>query len=151
MHVKAVVHSRLEATAPWGLMRAAQDAGIREVDANGREIRPIELAHFGMISRGNCWLTVDGVADSIPLTGGDCFLVAPGRCYSLRDKPNTPARSFCEVAPRNGSNVAHYGGGGEPTTLISGFLSFESASLKSVRQLLPPLILIKADQARTLA
>src|SRR5579884_4059671 len=100
MHVKAVVHSRLEATAPWGLMRAAQDAGIREVDANGREVRPIELAHFGMISRGNCWLTVDGVADPIPLTGGDCFLVAPGRCYSLRDKPNTPARSFCEVAPR---------------------------------------------------
>lgn len=150
MHVEAVVHSRLEATAPWGLMRAANDTESRH-DSAGNKIRPIELAHFGMVSRGNCWLTVDGIAEPIPLTGGDCFLVAPGASYSLRDKPGTPARSFCEVASKNGSNVAHYGGGGEPTTVISGFLSFETASLKSVTQLLPRLILIKADQARTLA
>jgi AraC-like DNA-binding protein len=151
MHVGAVVHSRLEATAPWGLRRAADEAGVQAEDLKGRKIRPIELAHFGMISRGNCWLMLDGVAEPIPLTGGDCFLVAPGTSYSLRDKPTTPARSFCEVAPKAASNVAHYGGGGEPTTVISGFLSFETASLKSVTQLLPCLILVRADQARTLA
>ena len=48
-----------------------------------------------MISRGNCWLSADGISDPILLTGGDCFLVAPGTSYTLRDDPRTPARSFC--------------------------------------------------------
>jgi AraC-like DNA-binding protein len=149
MHVSAVVHSRLEATAPWGLMRAANE-GTKSTPA-GERVSPSELAHFGMISRGNCWLTVEGIPDSIPLTGGDCFLVAPGAAYTLGDNPRTRARSFCKAARPDSNKVIHYGGGGAPTTVISGFLSFDQASLRSVTQLLPKLILIKADQARDLA
>ena len=149
MHVTAVVHSRLEATAPWGLMRNGQVEETVPPSANG--VSPTELAHFGMISRGNCWLSVEGIADPIPLTGGDCFLLAPRTSFVLRDTPRTRPRSFCEVAPKGGSNVIHYGGGGAPTTIVSGFLSFDSASLKSITQLLPSLILVKADQAHTLA
>ena len=149
LHVTAVVHSRLEATAPWGLMR---EAHIEEkVTPSGKRISPTELAHFGMVSRGNCWLSVEGIADPIPLTGGDCFLLAPRTSFILRDQPKTRPRSFCEVAPKHNTNVAHYGGGGAPTTIISGFLSFDSASLKPITQLLPSLILVKADQAQTLA
>lgn len=149
LHVAAVVHSRLEATAPWGLMR---EAHIEEkVTPSGKRISPTELAHFGMVSRGNCWLSVEGIADPIPLTGGDCFLLAPRTSFILRDQPKTRPRSFCEVAPKHNTNVAHYGGGGAPTTIISGFLSFDSASLKPITQLLPSLILVKADQAQTLA
>lgn len=149
LHVAAVVHSRLEATAPWGLMR---EAHIEEkVTPSGKRISPTELAHFGMVSRGNCWLSVEGIADPIPLTGGDCFLLAPRTSFVLRDQPKTRPRSFCEVAPKHNTNVAHYGGGGAPTTIISGFLSFDSASLKPITQLLPSLILVKADQAQTLA
>src|SRR6516225_5608930 len=117
MHVKAVVHARLEATAPWGLMREARDAEVKPA-RSGEKISPIELAHFGMVSRGNCWLSVEGISDPIPLTGGDCFLVAPGISYILRDHPRARAKSFCEVAPKNGSNVIQYGGGGTPTTVI---------------------------------
>ncbi|HWC16525.1 MAG TPA: AraC family transcriptional regulator [Terriglobales bacterium] len=149
LHVAAVVHSRLEATAPWGLMR---EAHVEEkVTPSGKRISPTELAHFGMVSRGNCWLSVEGIADPIPLTGGDCFLMAPRTSFILRDQPKTRPRSFCEVAPKGNSNIAHYGGGGAPTTIVSGFLSFDSASLKPITQLLPSLILVKADQAQSLA
>lgn len=151
MHVAAVVHSRLEATAPWGLMREAREAEGKSTHAMGRNISPSELAHFGMVSRGNCWLSVEGISDPIPLTGGDCFLLAPGTSYILRDNPRTRARSFCEVAPTSGSQVIHYGGGGAPTTIISGFLSFDEVSLKPMNHLLPSFIWVKADQARTLA
>lgn len=151
MHVAAAVHSRVEATAPWGFIRQASDTEAGSADLNGKKISPSLFAHFGMVARGNCWLSVDGIADPIPLTGGDCFLVAPGTSYILRDDPGTTPVSFCQVAPKNGRNVAHYGGGGTPTTIISGFLSFETASLKPVTQLLPNLILIKADQAHALA
>jgi len=119
--------------------------------SSGKRISPTELAHFGMVSRGNCWLTVEAIADPIPLTGGDCFLIAPRTSFILRDQPKTHPRSFCEVAPKDNTNVAHYGSGGAPTTIVSGFLSFDSASLKPFTELLPRLILIKADQAQTLA
>lgn len=149
MHVAAVIHSRLEATAPWGLMRGAE---IEEkAKSSGRKVSPSELAHFGMVSRGNCWLSVDGIENPIPLTGGDCFLLAPRSSYVLRDNPRTRPKSCCEVAPKGPSNVVHYGGGGAPTTIISGFLTFDALSLKPMTQLLPSLILVRADQARTLA
>ena len=148
MHVASVVQARLEATAPWGLIREAEEeAGAHSVAPNS----PSQLAHFGMVSRGNCWLSVKGMPDALPLTGGDCFLLAPASTYALRDNPRTRAHSFCEAAPKNGSNVIHYGGGGAPTTIISGWFSFGPMSVKPLKRLLPELILVKADQAQSLA
>ena len=147
MQVASVVHARLEATAPWGLMREAKAENDAVVHSNS----PSQLAHFGMVSRGNCWLSVGGMPDPLPLAGGDCFLLAPGSTYALRDNPRTQAHSFCEAAPKNNTNVIHYGGGGIPTTIVSGWFRFGQMSVKPVRRLLPELILIKADQAQTLA
>jgi AraC-like DNA-binding protein len=151
MHVTSVVQARLEATAPWGLMHESDGGSDAVAHSAAFENSPSRLAHFGMISRGNCWLTVGGIPDPLPLTGGDCFLLAPGSTYALRDDPRTRTRSFCEAAPKNNSNVIHYGGGGAPTTIVSGWFRFSQVSAKPLKRLLPDLILIKADQAQTLA
>ena len=74
-----------------------------------------------------------------------------GSTYVLRDNPRTRARSFCEVAPRDSSNVIRYGGGGAPTTIVSGWFRFGQRSVKPLKRLLPEMILIKADRAQTLA
>ncbi len=89
---------------------------------------------------------IQKIPDPLPFTGGNCFLLAPASTYALRDNPRTRARSFCEAAPKNGSNVIHYGGGGVPTTIISGWFSFSPVSIKPLKRLLPELILVKADQ-----
>ena len=148
MQIRAVVHARLDATAPWGLMHVPAEA---KENAKSLPIPPSELAFFGMIARGNCWLSVDGIPDPIPLTGGDCFLLSPENTYALRDNPRTDAKSFCELGPSQDKNVIHYGGGGTPTRIISGWLYFERPTLKPITQLLPKVILIKAEQARSLA
>jgi AraC-like DNA-binding protein len=153
MQIVGVVHARLEATAPWGLK---SDADVTEGTAKDKHSAdaassPFHFAHFGMISRGNCWLSVEGIPDPIPLAGGDCFLLAPGSSYILRDNPRTRPRSFCEVAPKNSSQVIEYGGGGAPTTIISGWFRFCTTCMKPLTRLLPPLILVKADQAQSLA
>jgi AraC-like DNA-binding protein len=132
-------------------MRGAEDANEAVAHSSALRNLPSQFAHFGMVSRGNCWLSVKGIPDPIPLTGGDCFLLAPASTYALRDNPRTRARSFCEAAPKNRSNVIHYGGGGVPTTVISGWFSFGQMSVKPLKRLLPELILVKADQAQTLA
>jgi AraC-like DNA-binding protein len=151
MHVASVVHARLEATAPWGLMREAEVEKEAAPHSAASGNSPSQLAHFGMVARGNCWLSVKGIPDPLPLTGGDCFLLAPGSTYALRDNPRTLARSFCEVAPKSGGNVIQYGGGGAPTTIISGWFRFGQTSVQPLKRLLPELILVKADQAQTLA
>lgn len=148
MQIRAVVHARLEATAPWGLVHTPAEADEKAKDL---PISPSELAFFGMIARGNCWLSVEGIPDPILLTGGDCFLVSPENTYSLRDHPRTRPKSFCQLGQLKDKSVIHYGGGGTPTSIISGWLYFEKPTLKLIAQLLPKLILIRAEQARSLA
>jgi AraC-like DNA-binding protein len=149
LHVTAFGQHRLEATAPWGFIREGQ--AEEEVRHSDKKISPTDLAHFAVLSRGNCWLSVEGVREPIPLAGGDCVLLARGTSFVLRDHPRTRPRSFREIAPKANTNVVHYGGGGAPTTIVCGSLSFDRASLKPITQLLPSFILIKADQARALA
>jgi AraC-like DNA-binding protein len=150
LHVTAFGQHRLEATAPWGLIQDGQTE--ERTTPTDKRISPTDLAHFAMLSRGNCWLSVEGVPEPIPLTGGDCILLARGTSFVLRDSLRTrPKSSFREIASRDNSHVAHYGGGGAPTTIVCGSLSFDRASLKPITQLLPSFILIKADQAHTLA
>src|ERR1700735_4223031 len=150
MHVTAFGLHRLEATAPWGVTQENQTE--EKVTASGKKMSPTDLAHFAMLSRGNCWLSVEGIAEPIPLTGGDCFLLAKGTSIVLRDSPRTrPRWSFREIGAKANGNVALCGGGGTPTTIVCGSLSFDRASLRPITQLLPNFILMKADQARTLA
>ena len=150
MHVTAFGQHRLEATAPWGLIGGKEsEENVRPSD---RKVAPTDLAHFAMLSRGNCWLSVEGLPEPVPLTGGDCFLLARDTSIVMRDSPRTrPRSSFREIAAQANSNVAYYGGGGAPTTIVCGSFSFDRASLKPITHLLPGFILIKADQARTLA
>jgi AraC-like DNA-binding protein len=150
MHITAFGQHRLEATAPWGLIQEKQTE--ERLPPSGKGISPSDVAHFTMLSRGNCWLSVEGVSDPIPLTGGDCFLLGRDTSIVMRDSPRTRPRStFGEVAAQAEGNVAHHGGGGAPTTIVCGSFSFDRASLRPVSQLLPNFILIKSDQVRTLA
>lgn len=150
MHITAFGQHRLEATAPRGL---TQEKQAEENLLPSTEGTPhTDLAHFAMLSRGNCWLTVEGIPDPIPLAGGDCFLLVRDTSIIMRDSPQTRPRStFRELATQATGNVVPYGGGGAPTTIVCGSFSFHRASLRSITQLLPRFILIKADQARTLA
>jgi AraC-like DNA-binding protein len=149
-HVTAFGHHRLEATAPWGLTQEKQTE--KKSTLSGKTNSPTDVAHFAMLSRGNCWLSVEGIPEPIPLTGGDCFLTARDTTIVMRDSLRTRPRStFREIAAKANNHVAETGGGGAPTTVVCGSLSFERARLKPITQLLPRFILIKADQSHALA
>jgi AraC-like DNA-binding protein len=149
MQIVSVVYGRLEATAPWGLKLEA-DAEVKD-SKHSAASSTFQFAHFGMLTRGNCWLSVGGMPEALPLAGGDCFLLAPGISCALRDNPRTRTRSFRDVVPKDGSRIIQYGGGGAPTTIILGCFRFGATSLRPLTLLLPPLILVKADQPQTLA
>lgn len=134
MRVESVMYGRLEATAPWGL-----------------SFEGPAHAKFAMVLRGSCWLTVDGMAKAVPLAGGDCYLLPRGDAHTLRDHPRTRTRNFAEVLKRRQGDVIQYGGGGAPTTILGGKFTFDGPSSRPLTDLLPPVIHVKADEARTLA
>ena len=104
MHVTAFGLHRLEATAPWGIKQENQTE--EKVTPSDKKMSPTDLAHFAMLSRGNCWLSVEGIPEPIPLTGGDCFLLARGTSIVLRDSPRTrPRWTFREIGARADKNV----------------------------------------------
>jgi len=148
MQVHASVQYRIEATAPWALARSTTvTSSVHRARLEAKGISLPESASFAMISLGNCWLTVDGVADAIFLAGGDFVLIAPGRQYTLGDDPRTRAIGFCEAPLPDENRVVRYGGGGAATTIIAGLIHFGAASLKSIAQLLPDLVLVRSEQA----
>jgi len=132
MRIESVVYRRLELTAPWGL-----------------RIERREQACFGTVVRGNCWLTVEGEAKPLALTGGDCFCFFPqGRAHALRDHPRTRTQDIQEVIRASKDEAVHFGGGGVATTLVGGKFSFDLSNGKPLTDLLPPLIHLRADQAQ---
>jgi hypothetical protein len=75
MHVTAFRSAQARSHSPVGLDTGEADR--RESHAFRKKDSPTDLAHFAMLSRGNCWLSIGGIPDPIPLTGGDCFLLEP--------------------------------------------------------------------------
>ncbi len=132
MRVESLVYGRIELTAPWGLRFEKGD-----------------YTCFGMLTRGNAWLTVGDRDQPIPLTGGDCFCVfAQAHAHILGDHPDTPPSDMQEVVRTKCGNSIRSGGGGIPTTIIGGKFTFDRASSKPLIDLLPSFILVGNDRAQ---
>lgn len=123
----------LKAGAPWAIDFPAPD-GIK----------------FNAVVEGNCWLSVEGVADPIRLEGGDCFLLSRKRAFSLRSDPGLPALPSDQVYRHAVDGIARCGGA-DDFFLIGGRFAFgEEAAL--LFDGLPPVAVVKSgsDQASVL-
>ena len=132
MRVEDAVYARLNLSAPFGLHLEAYDH-----------------AHLGVVARGNCWLSVDSNPEPIPLTGGDCWLLARGDAHTLRDSSDTPIKPYAEVRRRKVNNQVEFGGGGATTTIITGNFTLDKETSKWITDLLPPLIVFKVEGVKT--
>lgn len=128
MRVKSVLHARLEASAPWGLA------------FNGSP-----RAKFGLVTRGSCWLDVRGKDQPLALTGGDCFILLHDQPFAIRDAARTPTVPCADVVQNRLGEVIEFGGGGQVTTLISGWFEFDTLGAKPLLDALPPIIHTRMD------
>ena len=84
-------------------------------------------ACVGIVSRGVVGLSLEGDVPTIELAEGDGFLLSPGTAHQLRS------------------------GAGAPATIIGGRFIFDETTARSLADLLPPLIHIRADHERSAA
>ena len=105
-----------------------------------------------VITRGTCWLEVDGVAP-LQLDGGDFVLLSQGLPYTLRDQHSTPVTAIAEILCGRPvrqncqpGGVFSFGGGGTLTTLVGGRIFFEDGDKNPLLRSLPPVIHIRGDE-----
>ncbi len=100
------------------------------------------------VHSGQCWLSVEGVADAVRLAAGDCVLLPGGTsCCLASDTTLLPidARPVFSAAPEGG--VAVLNGGGENFG-VGGFFAFDGDHADILLGMLPPLVHIRSDTDR---
>jgi AraC-like DNA-binding protein len=98
---------------------------------------------------GQCWMSVDGVADPIRLTTGDCFVLASGRPFRLAsDLTLTPVDAGPIFSPAQYGGVVSYNGGGE-FFLVGSRFGVSGHHARILLGMLPPVVHIsqESDQA----
>jgi AraC-like DNA-binding protein len=138
IHLKSMIHGRLELTAPWGFR--------------------VDFGHSGfyVVTRGTCWLEVDGVGEPVQLASGDFVLLPHGQSHVLRDNRRTRAVSAREVFTKcpestpgcQPGGIRRYGGGGALTTMVGGCFVFEDGGKNPLVASLPPVVHVKGDGGR---
>jgi AraC-like DNA-binding protein len=132
LHVKNMMAGRLELTAPWGLRFTG-----------GR-------AAFYVVTRGSCWLEVDGSPDAVMLSGGDFVLLPKSQGHLIRDSRKTRAHPAAEIlknCPQRKAcqpgGVFSHGGGGSSTTVIGGCFAFDEGASNPLIDALPPVVHVR--------
>lgn len=127
LRMTGAFYCRTEATAPWALEMPAF----------------ADCLSFHVVTAGGCWLGVDG-ADPLYLRAGDLALVPHGRGHRLFSQPGvTPARRVDQLPQQLLSehySILRHGGGGAPSTLVCGIVSFHDPAATQLLRLLPPVI-----------
>ncbi len=125
---------------------------FRGFDAGGdwsvRFPRHESVKCYAVVS-GHCWLAVEGVAEPVRLTAGDCFLLPRGLPFRLAsDLSVTPidAETVFSMAPESG--VAEFNGGGACFG-VGGYFDFTGEHAGILLGVLPPIVHIRNETDKT--
>lgn len=153
MEQRAVDFSRAAAPSPWSdpleamvSLLCPQTVLSKVVTGKGQwSFRKPRFAHpsFCLILDGHCWLSA-GDADPQQLHKGDFLLLAETPGFVLASDPRIEpiATAF------DHSRDSHYGHPEAPVSMrmLGGYFQFDQANAHLIGQLLPPSVLIRADE-----
>jgi AraC-like DNA-binding protein len=123
VHLHSTLYCRAQLGAPWGLGVPRRDVAV-----------------FHIVTRGSCWLTIDGIAAPMSLTEGDLMILPHGHAHTMTDHPNTPVTQFEDFVARHppATNGMTFGGGeGAAATLVCGAFHLEDYPANPLYSLLP--------------
>lgn len=123
-----------------GHLSASMAAGGRW----GLRFTPLDGVKFNAVRRGRCVLTVDGMADPIPLRAGDCFLLTRPVPFGLASDADVALEPADPVFLAASDGVARVGSGDE-VFLIGGRFSFRDRARALLLDGLPPVIRVPAS------
>ena len=104
---------------------------------------------FYAVINGACWLAVDGVAEPVRVTQGDCFLLPKGRAFQVASDLSLPPVDPFKDAPAVGNGGVTCLNGGGDFFSIGGFFALSGDYASVLAAMLPPIVHIRdeADKA----
>ncbi|MGV7207137.1 AraC family transcriptional regulator [Oxalobacteraceae bacterium A2-2] len=100
------------------------------------------------VMRGACWLAVEGVAQPLRLTEGDCFLLPGGRPFRLAsDLELAPVDALAVLADGRNGVLRKVNGGGE-MLLAGGHFTFAGGEGGILLGMLAPIIHMRTEAER---
>lgn len=109
-------------------------------------------AHSGIkcyaLVSGACWLAVDGVAEPVRLTTGDCLLLPGGRPFRLaRDLDLEPVSFHVLLSGERRGGIAVLNGGGD-AMILGGHFAFTGVHAEILLEAMPPVVHLRKDADR---
>ncbi len=135
MRIQDAVYTRLEATAPWGFHYTGDT---------------VPRIRFGLMVRGSALLKFKTQRHAIPLSAGDVFIfILSDEAFTMVDHPRSPVADYRVLRKLEGDCVIHYGGGGAPTTLVSGSFRMSAFDAPLISTILPRYLHLRLEQNRS--
>lgn len=100
---------------------------------------------FQAMTRGHCWLAIQGMDEPIRISAGDCYLLPRGLPFRLASDLSLPpvdAMAFLQ-APLRGTTRVINGGGG--CLAIGGHFAFAGKHAEMLLGMLPPIVHLRSD------
>lgn len=136
-------------SAPWSIKtpHSADLATVLNVEAR-------KIASFHIVVEGKGWVEIEGKQNSKPFNQGDVILIPSSAVHILADRLNrlpTPILDIFNTSPQptQGLPGVKYGGRGQLTQLVCGFLVCEELLFTPFFSALPPLMLISTQSELT--
>ena len=93
---------------------------------------------------GQCWLSVEGVADAVRLTTGDCFLLPRGRPFRLASDLKLKPVDYTVLLTARKGGVGLLNGGGD-CLIVGGFFALAGNHADILLNVLPPIVHIRKE------
>jgi AraC-like DNA-binding protein len=91
------------------------------------------------VMAGECWLSVDTVAEAVRLKAGDCFLLPRGLPFRLASDLHLPSIPYTELLTGRVGGIARWKDGGE-VFLAGGHFSLSEDHADVLLGMLPPIV-----------
>lgn len=135
MKIQEAVYTRLEATAPWGFHYTGDT---------------VPRIRFALVVRGSGLLIFKNQRRAISLSAGDVFIfILSDEAFTVADHPRSPVADYRELRKSEVDCVIHYGGGGAPTTMVSGSFRMSAFEAPLISSLLPRYLHLRLEQNRS--
>jgi len=134
VHLASEIYLSVELGAPWGVAFPDQP----------------DRALFYVMSRGSCYLELEGESQPLPLVGGDVVMLPWGSPHTMRDRPTTPStpvEQVVSIGTYDENGRFYYGGSGEKAALIVGRFRFENHAAIPLLTSMPRVIRMTHEEA----
>lgn len=138
LHLTSGVFLEVDFTAPW-CVDSAPSAAVAEQILPEAE----HLVIYHLLTEGRCRARLPGEREVLELGPGDVLMFPHGDGHSMGSDvflSAVPVGSLVEPGPEGGLMRARYGGGGERTRFICGFLACERRLCKPLLDALPRML-----------